>query len=76
MIVFVFCRIAERSSLILGFSRALNQQFCVYYDAQAHSFIDLPSSLDIILVHFIPIIPSNQNLYEALPDIFSFPAPY
>jgi hypothetical protein len=48
-----------RSSLILGYSRALYQQLSVYYHARARSFIVLPSSLDIILVHFIPIILSD-----------------
>jgi hypothetical protein len=32
----------------------LTQQLSDYYLARAHSFIDLPSTLDIILVHFIP----------------------
>jgi len=50
------CRRAACSSLSLGYSRALTQQLSVYYHARARSFIDFPSSLDIILVHFIPII--------------------
>jgi len=53
--------IMSQSSMLepIGYSRALTQQLSVYYHARARSFIDFPSSLDIILVHFIPIIPSD-----------------
>jgi len=61
-----FCRRAARLSLSLVYSRALTQQLSVYYYARVRSFIDFPSSLDIILVSFIPIILSDSNLFEAL----------
>jgi len=46
-------------SLMLGYLRVLTQQLSVYHYARVRSFIDFPSFLDIILVHFIPIILSD-----------------
>jgi hypothetical protein len=62
LVVLGSCSLVSRQlsqSLSLGYSRALTQQLSIHYHARARGFIDFPSSGDIILVHFIPIILSD-----------------